>query len=133
MLPDPSIMSHLMKTYMPDTAARPKPRKRWAVRLSVGMNAAISAAARLRAHIARRRSDTALEAEIERLASLSPHLLPDIGLDPHSRELVAPEPLPLAETPMPAPSPAPVRQRAGRLRAQAAVQALPAARNAPAA
>ncbi|MGP9804629.1 hypothetical protein [Paracoccus sp. NSM] len=133
MLPDPSIMSHLMKTYMPDAADQPKPRKAWSLRLSAGFSAAIRAVGSLRAHISRRRSDAALEAEIERLAGLSPHLLPDIGLDLQGRDLVELAPQPRPDAPAPVIAPAPARPRAGRPRATAAVQAAPGVRNAPAA
>lgn len=123
MLPDPSIMSHLMKTCMPDAADRPKPRSGSALRLWAG----------LRAAIARRSSASALEAKIARLASLSPHLLPDIGLDPQARELVEPAPSSRPDMPAPVIVPVAARPRAGRARATAAVQAATGARSAPAA
>ena len=104
MLPDPSIMSHLMKTCMPDAADRPKPRSGSALRLWAG----------LRAAIARRSGASALEAKIARLASLSPHLLPDIELAPQGREPVEPAPSSRPDVPAPVIVPVAARPRAGR-------------------
>lgn len=132
MVPHHSIMSQLMNTYMPGPIDPdlPQPRMGWMGRLKARMGLA-DAAGRLRAAIERRRSEAALEAEIERLASLSPHLLPDIGLDPVKRDLVEPELQARPDMPVAA-APAPQRPRASRPRA-AAKPAAPAARKAPAA